>query len=138
MLGLIRKPLETGISVAGGLVGVARSFLPPGVPGSTSGTSPAPPGRHAPTPEATDWDVHAPVTPGGSAPDDLIIRDRVQSEIFRPADADKGHVNVSVENGVVYLRGAVDDADQAEYFAVAAGDVEGVVRVVNLVTAAGR
>ena len=33
------------------------------------------------------------------------LAERVKSELFRPADAPKDSVNVSVESGVVYLRG---------------------------------
>jgi osmotically-inducible protein OsmY len=71
--------------------------------------------------------------PGASDPDDLTLLDRVKTEIFRPGDAEKGSVNVNVENGVVYLRGDVDDPAQSEYFEVAAAEVEGVVRVENLI-----
>jgi hypothetical protein len=40
--------------------------------------------------------------------DDATLAQKVQSEIFRPADAPKGTVNVNVANGVVQLRGEVE------------------------------
>jgi hypothetical protein len=33
----------------------------------------------------------------------------VETEVFRPADAPKGKVDVNVANGVVELRGGIDD-----------------------------
>jgi osmotically-inducible protein OsmY len=80
-----------------------------------------------------DETAEAPIPPGATDPDDLIILDRVRSEIFRPGDAEKGAVNINVENGVVFLRGELDDPAQIEYFEVAAAEVEGVVRVENLI-----
>src|SRR4051794_16771637 len=43
--------------------------------------------------------------------DDATLADKVKSEVFRPADAPKGDVNVNVANGVVELRGQVDDSE---------------------------
>jgi GNAT superfamily N-acetyltransferase len=40
--------------------------------------------------------------------DDATLAQKVQSEIFRPADAPKGTVDVNVANGVVQLRGEVE------------------------------
>jgi hypothetical protein len=151
MLRLLTTPIRIGFAVTGRVLGTVRSVLPgsqetevapratvsPDIPSSPP---PEPPAAKATTehptgrdPSASDWDEDAPVPPGGSDPDDLIVLDRVKTEIFRPGDAEKGSVNVNVENGVVYLRGDVDDPDQAEYFEVAAAAVEGVVRVENLI-----
>jgi osmotically-inducible protein OsmY len=50
-------------------------------------------------------------TGGDSAPpDDITLARKVESEIFRPADAPKGHVNVQAIDGVVELRGQVDSS----------------------------
>ena len=47
-------------------------------------------------------------TGGDSAPsDDNTLKSKVESEIFRDADAPKGSVDVSVANGIVELRGQV-------------------------------
>lgn len=40
--------------------------------------------------------------------DDATLAQKVQSELFRPADAPKGTVDVNVANGVVQLRGEVE------------------------------
>jgi osmotically-inducible protein OsmY len=40
--------------------------------------------------------------------DDIGLARKVESEIFRAADAPKGQVVVNAENGVVFLRGEVD------------------------------
>jgi osmotically-inducible protein OsmY len=70
---------------------------------------------------------------GDSAPDDdQTLKSKVETEIFRPADAPKGTVNVSVANGVVELRGQVDDPAQAEALEKAARNVTGVRDVRNL------
>jgi osmotically-inducible protein OsmY len=70
--------------------------------------------------------------PEQPAPNDQALTERVQSEIFRPADAPKGSVDVNVEAGVVYLRGEVDEPDQANDLIDRAESVDGVVRVESL------
>ena len=75
-----------------------------------------------------------------SPPKDLndpALENKVQSEIFRAADAPKGEVNVNVENGVVYLRGQVDSAEQIEKLVDATHAVEGVRGVENLLHTPG-
>ncbi|MEA2288986.1 MAG: hypothetical protein QOD55_983 [Solirubrobacteraceae bacterium] len=72
-------------------------------------------------------------TGGDSAPDDdRTLKAKVETEIFRPADAPKGAVAVQVVHGIVELRGQVDDAAQAEALAAAAREVTGVRDVRNL------
>jgi hypothetical protein len=87
-------------------------------------------------PEASDWDADAPVPPGGSDPDDLVIQDRVSSEVLGRSSVPTGEINLNVENGVVFLRGKLDDDAQIEELISATGEVEGVVRVENLLNAA--
>jgi osmotically-inducible protein OsmY len=79
-----------------------------------------------------------PSVPGSGVkdPDDVTLADRVQSEIFRAADAPKGDVSVDVQAGVVYLRGTADDAWIAR-FGEEAGKVDGVKGVKNLLHAPG-
>lgn len=73
------------------------------------------------------------VAGGDSAPaDDQTLKNKVETEIFRPAQAPKGDVNVLVVDGVVELRGQVEDAAQREGLAKAARKVTGVLDVRNL------
>jgi osmotically-inducible protein OsmY len=72
-------------------------------------------------------------TGGDSAPgDDNTLKNKVQSEIFRDADAPKGTVEVTVVNGIVELRGQVDDASQAEALELKTRMVSGVKDVRNM------
>ena len=73
-----------------------------------------------------------PSMPGRHAtPDDVTLARKVETEIFRAADAPKGQVDVNVENGVVFLRGEVD-RDWIDRLGADAGKVEGVKEVRNL------
>jgi osmotically-inducible protein OsmY len=72
-------------------------------------------------------------TGGDSAPgDDNTLKSKVQSEIFREADAPKGSVEVTVVNGIVELRGQVSDASQAEALELKTRMVSGVRDVRNM------
>src|ERR1700750_1954762 len=72
-------------------------------------------------------------TGGDSAPgDDNTLKAKVESEVFRDADAPKGSVDVSVVNGIVELRGQVSDASQAEALELKTRMVSGVRDVRNL------
>jgi len=64
--------------------------------------------------------------------DDLTLRDRVESEVFRNADLPKGQINFDVESGVVTIRGQVDSAYQIAYVEKAVLKVPGVAGVENL------
>jgi BON domain len=64
--------------------------------------------------------------------DDVTLARKVESEIFRPADAPKDKVSVSVADGVVELRGELDDPKQVEQLGKSAKGVEGVKDVRNL------
>jgi hypothetical protein len=73
--------------------------------------------------------------PSERRPEDLndpALEAKVESEIFRGADAPKDKVSVSVEEGVVYLRGELKTRKAAEELARSARAVEGVDKVVNL------
>jgi osmotically-inducible protein OsmY len=75
-------------------------------------------------------------TPSGRRPEELndpALEAKVESEIFRDADAPKDKVSVSVEEGVVYLRGELATKKAAEGLARSARAVEGVEKVVNLI-----
>jgi osmotically-inducible protein OsmY len=75
--------------------------------------------------------------PGAGRPDagerlnDPALARKVESEIFRDADAPKGQVSVDVQESVVFLRGELDDPQWIERLAEAAGRVEGVRGVEN-------
>ncbi len=73
------------------------------------------------------------VTPERSY-DDVTLARKVESEIFRPADAPKDKVSVSVADGVVELRGELDDQKQVEELGKSAKSVEGVKDVRNLLS----
>jgi osmotically-inducible protein OsmY len=82
--------------------------------------------------------VAAKATPGSEREpaearlNDPALARKVESELFRDADAPKGAVSVNVENGVVYLRGQVEDTQQIAKLVAEAQRVEGVRQVENL------
>ena len=65
-------------------------------------------------------------------PDDVTLARKVETEIFRDADVPKGQINVNVEDGVVYLRGELEERDLIEDLGVQARKVQGVLAVENL------
>jgi osmotically-inducible protein OsmY len=65
-------------------------------------------------------------------PDDVTLSRKVESVAFREAGTPKGRVSVNAEGGVVYLRGRLDTAEQIHALVGAAGSVEGVKGVKNL------
>jgi osmotically-inducible protein OsmY len=69
--------------------------------------------------------------------DDQTLKAKVESEVFRPADAPKGEVSVNVEEGVVYLRGQLDDPSLIEGLEQRVRSVRGVDRVENLLHTPG-
>jgi len=73
-----------------------------------------------------------PSMPGGAKPDDVTLARKVESEIFRSADAPKGSVSVNAENGVVFLRGTVEQREWIDRLGDAARQVDGVAEVRNL------
>jgi osmotically-inducible protein OsmY len=76
---------------------------------------------------------------GESAPpDDVTLARKVESEIFRPADAPKGQVNVQALDGVVELRGQIDDPAVIEDLERRARNVTGVRDVRNLLHLPGQ
>jgi osmotically-inducible protein OsmY len=64
--------------------------------------------------------------------DDVTLARKVETEIFRDADAPKGQVSVDVQAGVVYLRGIVADESWIERLADEAKKVDGIKGVKNL------
>ena len=71
-------------------------------------------------------------------PDDVTLARKVESEIFRGADVPKGQINVNVEDGVVYLRGELEQPDLIEDLGAEARKVQGVRAVENLLHVPGQ
>jgi osmotically-inducible protein OsmY len=69
--------------------------------------------------------------------DDATLTAKVQSEIFRSADAPKDRVSVNAEHGVVFLRGTLDSQDEIEALVASARKVEGVQDVEALLHTPG-
>ena len=64
--------------------------------------------------------------------DDITIRDRAESQLFRDPNVPKGTINVNVERGILVLRGEVPDDGMRRRLAEEAAGVEGVWSVRNL------
>jgi hypothetical protein len=64
--------------------------------------------------------------------DDFTLARKVETELFRPADAPKGKIDVNVENGVVVLRGEAESPDMIDDLVGRARKVQGVRDVENL------
>ena len=64
--------------------------------------------------------------------DDATLKNKVETELFRPADAPKGQVSVNVQHGVVQLRGAVDSPDLIDDLVKRTRSIRGVREVENL------
>jgi osmotically-inducible protein OsmY len=76
---------------------------------------------------------------GDSAPaDDITLARKVETEIFRPADAPKGQVNVQALDGIVELRGQIDDPNVIEDLEKRTRKVTGVRDVRNLLHLPGQ
>src|SRR3954465_10900797 len=72
-------------------------------------------------------------TGGDSAPgDDNTLKSKVETEIFRDADAPKGSVDITVVEGVVEGRGQVDEQAAAEALEMKTRMVSGVRDVRNM------
>ena len=76
--------------------------------------------------------------PASERLNDPALQAKVESEIFRPESAPKGDVSVNVEDGVVYLRGELDDPAAIEGLREAASKVDGVRRVESLLHEPGQ
>ena len=64
--------------------------------------------------------------------DDVTLARKVETEIFRAADAPKGDVSIDVQAGVAYLRGEVADDAWRDRLADEASHVDGIKGVENL------
>jgi len=64
--------------------------------------------------------------------DDVTLRDRAETTLFRDPDVPKGSININVERGVLVLRGEVPDAAMRERLRREAERIDGVWSVRNL------
>jgi osmotically-inducible protein OsmY len=64
--------------------------------------------------------------------DDSTLVDKVESIVFRKHDVPKGQININAENGVVFLRGQVEDPELVEALEARVRKVRGVKGVENL------
>ena len=70
-------------------------------------------------------------------PDDVTLTRKVETEIFRGDEVPKGKINVNVEDGVVYLRGELEQHDLIGDLEAQARKVQGVLAVENLLHVPG-
>ena len=70
-------------------------------------------------------------------PDDVTLARKVETEIFRDAEVPKGQINVNAENGVVVLRGEVEEPELIRDLEEKARNVQGVQEVENLLHTPG-
>jgi osmotically-inducible protein OsmY len=64
--------------------------------------------------------------------DDATLKAKVETEIFRPADAPKGSVDVNAQDGIVQLRGEVQTPELIDELVDRTRRVQGVRDVENL------
>ena len=69
--------------------------------------------------------------------DDVTLARKVETELFRPADVQKGSISVNVNDGVVELRGELTDQKQIDELGDTAKKIDGVKDVRNLLHTAG-
>jgi hypothetical protein len=70
-------------------------------------------------------------------PDDVTLARKVETEIFRGEDVPKGQINVNAENGVVVLRGEVEQRELIKDLEERTRKVQGVKEVENLLHVPG-
>jgi osmotically-inducible protein OsmY len=76
--------------------------------------------------------AHALRSPEDVELDDATLVDKVESIVFRKHDLPKGQININAENGVVFLRGQVEDTELVETLEERVRKVRGVKDVENL------
>lgn len=69
---------------------------------------------------------------GDLMPSDAALSDKVESELFADPRIPKGNININVEEGVVVLRGQVDNKGEADELIRKAQRIPGVARVDSL------
>ena len=69
---------------------------------------------------------------GTGAIDDVTLRDRAETELFRDPSVPKGKINVNAERGILVLRGEVPTAALRDRLVTEAEGIDGVWSVHNL------
>jgi osmotically-inducible protein OsmY len=69
--------------------------------------------------------------------DDATLTDKIETQIFRPADVPKGQINVNVQKGVVQLRGEVPSHELIDDLEDQVRKIQGVRDVENLLHVPG-
>jgi osmotically-inducible protein OsmY len=69
--------------------------------------------------------------------DDATLKAKVETEIFREADAPKGTVDVNAQRGIVQLRGEVESPELIDELVAKTRKVQGVLEVENLLHTPG-
>jgi hypothetical protein len=77
-------------------------------------------------------------TPESPPPNDAALVAKVESEAFRRADFPKGSINVNAEDGIIFLRGELQDEKQISDLEQRVRKVTGVVDVRNLLHLPGQ
>jgi len=74
---------------------------------------------------------------GTGAIDDVTLRDRAETELFRDPSVPKGTINVNAERGILVLRGEVPSAELRDRLVTEAERIDGVWSVHNLLRVEG-
>jgi osmotically-inducible protein OsmY len=69
--------------------------------------------------------------------DDATLKAKVETELFRAADAPKGQVSVNAQSGIIQLRGELESEDMIEDLVRRAKKVQGVRDVESLLHVSG-
>lgn len=75
--------------------------------------------------------------PGTPSYDDVTLKAKVETELFREEHALKGLVNVNVQHGVTQLRGEVESPELIDELVDRTKKVRGVLEVENLLHVPG-
>lgn len=78
------------------------------------------------------WQKATHRTPADPEPDDATLAHKVESEIFGDPNVPKGKINVNAEDGIVVLRGEVDNPEDVKGLEKRVRKIAGVVEVNNL------
>jgi osmotically-inducible protein OsmY len=65
--------------------------------------------------------------------DDVTLARKVESELYRRVPVPKGHISINAEDGVVFLRGVIDQQEDIERIGDATRKIAGVRSVENLI-----
>ena len=69
--------------------------------------------------------------------DDVDLAHKVASELYRRTGVPKGQININAEDGLVFLRGVVERAEDIQRMEAATREIDGVRGVENLVHTPG-